>query len=187
MEPHAEQSLSANPEAASPSEDPAWLQPKVHRRLLAYVTSLVGNRHDAEDVMQRASVIMWRQHANFQPGTDFFAWASTIAFYEAKNFLRVSARAKVVFDDALLTQLADERRADLGRVEGRMEALEECIKKLDDSARKLLYAVYGDDGSIVRLAEVLGKAPKTLYNRLSLIRQVLVECIERRGPEGGAT
>ena len=32
-----------------------------HALLLRYVMTLVANRHDAEDVLQRASVVMWRR------------------------------------------------------------------------------------------------------------------------------
>ena len=35
--------------------------------LLRYVMSLVGNRGDAEDVLQRASVSMWRRFETFDP------------------------------------------------------------------------------------------------------------------------
>lgn len=67
-----------------------------HRSLLAYLVSLLGNRHDAEDVLH-ASVTMWRRFATFETGTDFLAWASTVAFYEARNFQRVAARSRPAF------------------------------------------------------------------------------------------
>ena len=62
-----------------------------HRRLLGYLVSLLGNRHDAEDVLQRACVTMWRKFETFERGTKFAAWASTVAFYEARNFQRMNA------------------------------------------------------------------------------------------------
>ena len=45
-----------------------------HAMLLRYVLSLVANRHDAEDVLQRASVVMWKRFGTFESGTDFVAW-----------------------------------------------------------------------------------------------------------------
>jgi len=42
-------------------EDFVRLLTEPHRRLLGYLLSLLGNRHDAEDVLQRASVTMWRR------------------------------------------------------------------------------------------------------------------------------
>ena len=116
-----------------------------HRRLLGYLMSLLGNRHDAEDVLQRASMTMWRRFETFEPGTDFMAWASTVAFYEAKNFQRVAARSRLRFDDELLNTLAAERLDDLRHLDERFDALEHCVGKLDAANRKLVEAVYGDD------------------------------------------
>jgi RNA polymerase sigma-70 factor (ECF subfamily) len=151
-----------------------------HRRLLGYLMSLLGNRHDAEDVLQRASVTMWRRFETFEPGTDFMAWASTVAFYEAKNFQRVATRSRLRFDDELLSTLAVERLDDLRHLDVRLDALEHCVGKLDEANRKLVEAVYGEDADIAALAAQLGRAPQTLYNRLNVIRRVLADCVERR-------
>ena len=178
--------LPASPEVSVDRHaDFVRLLTNAHRKLLAYLSTLVGNRHDAEDVLQQASVIMWGQFHTFTPDSDFVAWATTVAYYEAKNFLRISARAKVNFDDELLRLLTDERRAGLGQISARTEALEQCLGHLDESGRLLLMAVYRENMSIAGLAEQLGKSPKTLYNRLSLLRQSLAHCMEHRLLEGG--
>ena len=157
-----------------------------HRRLLGYLRSLLGNRHDAEDVLQRASMTMWRRFETFEPGTDFMAWASTVAFYEAKNFQRVTARSQLRFDDELLNTLAAERLDDLQHLDERFDALEHCVGKLDAANRKLVEAVYGEDADIVAMAAQIGRAPQTLYNRLNVIRRALADCVERRLAEGRA-
>ena len=157
-----------------------------YRRLLGYLRSLLGNRHDAEDVLQRASMTMWRRFETFVPGTDFMAWASTVAFYEAKNFQRVAARSRLCFDDDLLNTLAAERLDDLRHLDERFDALEHCVGKLDAANRRLVEAVYGEDADIVALAAQLGRAPQTLYNRLNVIRRALADCVERRLAEGRA-
>ena len=151
-----------------------------HRRLLAYLVSLLGNVQDAEDVLQRASVTMWRKFEVFESGTDFSAWASTIAFYEARNFQRLSARSRLVFSDDLLQTLAEERLKDIENVDSRYSALDACLKELDEPARALLEAAYLEDGSVVQLAEKLNRAPQTLYNKLNLLRRSLFNCVEQR-------
>jgi RNA polymerase sigma-70 factor (ECF subfamily) len=155
-----------------------------HRRLLGYLVSLLGNRHDAEDVMQRASVTLWRRFETFSPGTDFLAWASTVAFYEAKNFQRMAARSRLQFNESLLQMLAEERVADLANSEARIDALEVCLGKLDKTGQRLIEATYFEGSDIVSLAAQLGRAPQTLYNKLNLIRRALAECVERRLAEG---
>lgn len=151
-----------------------------HRRLLAYLVSILGNVQDAEDVFQRASVTMWQKFEVFESGTDFCAWASTIAFYEARNFQRLSARPRLVFSDDLLKTLAQERIQDVIDVDSRHDALNECLQELDEPARKLLEAAYLEEGSVVNLAEQLGRAPQTLYNKLNSLRRFLFNCVEQR-------
>ena len=167
----------------SPEPDQAefvGLLTQSHQRLLGYLRSLLGNRHDAQDVLQRASVTMWRRFDTFEPGTDFLAWACTVAFYEARNFLRVAARSRLRFDDDLLERLAAERVEDLRHFDPRLDALEHCVQRLDETQRDLVHAVYQEDADIGTLADRLGRAPQTLYNRLHLIRRALAECVERR-------
>lgn len=79
-----------------------------HGRLLAYVFRLLPHRQDAEDVLQRTSIALWRKYAQFDPSGDFLAWACTVAHFEVRNFLRTAARDRLRFGDALIEQLASE-------------------------------------------------------------------------------
>ena len=157
-----------------------------HRQLLGYLVSLLGNRHDAEDVLQRTSVTLWRKFATFEKGTNFPAWASTVAFYEARNFQRMAARSRLQFGDALLEILSAERVGDMGQTDARHDALDRCMEKLDDAGRKLVEAAYLDGSDIGVLAEQLGRAKQTLYNKLNIIRRALAECVTRRIAAEGA-
>lgn len=156
-----------------------------HAMLLRYVMSLVVNRHDAEDVLQRVGMVMWRRFETYESGTDFIAWATTIAFYEARNFQRTVGRARVTFDDRLFEILAAERALDIRRWNPRLEALESCLEKLDASARELVEAVYSQDLDAAELARRRGLAVQTIYNKLNFIRRALAECVERRLAEAG--
>ncbi|QOV88357.1 sigma-70 family RNA polymerase sigma factor [Humisphaera borealis] len=151
-----------------------------HGLLLRYLMSLVANRHDAEDVLQRASLVMWRRFGTFEPGTDFDAWATTVAFYEARNFQRLTGCSRVEFDDELMQTLAAERLEHVRHWPLRIDALERCVQKLDAASRALVSAIYTDGASAVEVAREQGCAPKTIYNKLTLIRRVLAECVQRR-------
>lgn len=151
-----------------------------HGRLMGYLMSLLGRRHDAEDVLQKASLTMWQKFDTFTLGTDFLAWAATICFYEAKNFQRLSARSPLSFDDRLLAVLARERLTDLGHREERLAALDRCLEKLPEKDRLLLHSAYIDQQAIVGLARQVGRSPQTLYNRLNSLRRSLADCVERR-------
>lgn len=154
-----------------------------HGLLLRYVMSLVANRHDAEDVLQRASLVMWRRFGTFESGTDFVAWATTVAYYEARNFQRVTGRCRLEFDDELMQTLAAERTQHVRQWSARSEALEHCVEKLDRASATLVEAIYTEGTTALEFAEQHGCAPKTIYNKLNFIRRALAECVQRRMAE----
>lgn len=170
----------ALPLSAERQEEFVRLLNEAHGLLLRYVMSLLGSRHDAEDVLQRASLVMWRRFGTFEPGTDFIAWATTVAFYEVRNFQRVMGRCRLVFDDELMETLASERVQHVRQWSARTEALELCVEKLDTASRALVEAVYTDGTQAIEVARQQGCAPKTIYNKLNFIRRVLAECVQRR-------
>lgn len=174
---------SAGPLSPERQEEFVLLLNGAHALLLRYVASLVGNRHDAEDVLQRASVVMWRRFATFEPGTDFVAWATTVAFYEVRNFQRITGRSRLQFDDELMQTLAAERAQNVRQWSARAEALEICMEKLDAANRDLVEAIYTHGMEINALAAQQGRAAQTLYNKLNFIRRALAECVQRRMAE----
>jgi RNA polymerase sigma-70 factor, ECF subfamily len=171
---------SALPLSAERQEEFVRLLNEAHGLLLRYVMSLLGNRHDAEDVLQRASVVMWRRLGTFEPGTDFIAWATTVAFYEVRNFQRVTGRCRLQFDDELMQTLAAERVQHVRQWCARTEAMERCVEKLDAASRTLLEAIYTKDTQAIEVARQHGCAPKTIYNKLNFIRRALAECVQGR-------
>jgi RNA polymerase sigma-70 factor (ECF subfamily) len=165
---------------AEPSERFITLLNGAHGRLLGFLRVILGNSADAEDVLQRASLTIWRKFADFDPTLDFFAWASSFAFYEAKNFQRVAARSRLHFDDELMQRLAEERTPDLDHREARLAAMDRCIEELDGSSRELVREFYLKNTDIGSLAQRLSRAPQTLYNKLNMLRRLLADCMKRR-------
>jgi RNA polymerase sigma-70 factor (ECF subfamily) len=151
-----------------------------HDRLFGYLMSLLGRWHDAQDVLQNSSLLMWRKFETYEPGSNFVAWASTICFYEARNFQRLKARSHLKFDDDLLETLASERLVDLDQQGRRIAALEQCLSEVGSAEREFLRTAYARDGGIAELAEKLQRAPRTLYNKLTVLRRRLTECVQRR-------
>jgi RNA polymerase sigma-70 factor, ECF subfamily len=183
MTPDPAPNDSAQPLSAERQEEFVLLLNGAHGLLLRYLLTLVANRHDAEDVLQRASLVMWRRFGTFEAGTDFIAWATTVAFYEARNFQRVTGRSRLEFDDELMQTLAAERVDHVRQWSARSDALEECMQKLDAASRALVEAIYTDGTQAIEIARQQGCAPKTIYNKLNFIRRALAECVQRRMAE----
>jgi RNA polymerase sigma-70 factor, ECF subfamily len=151
---------------------------RARESLFAYIFTLLPHWSDAEDVFQQTSLVLWRKFGEFQPESDFLAWACRVAFFEVRNFQRVASRDRLRFSDAVLAQLAEQRVISPEIANRKREFLQDCIAKLSDDQRALLLRTYEDERSIRQLADEFDRAPQTLYNRLSHIRRTLFECVE---------
>lgn len=158
---------------------------ETNHRIHAFISTLLPHRADADDVFQKTSVILWRKFGEFDPATDFVAWACRVAHFEVHNFLRVERRRPVIFDDALIRQLAEERLASEPRLSRRGEALQYCLDELPANSRQLVEKCYAKHGEINQVANTLGQSVHTLYKKLSRVRRSLRDCIEQRLAEEG--
>lgn len=59
-----------------------------HGRLWGLATALIGDRHEAEDLVQEAAIVAFRKLADFTPDTNFTAWMSKIIRMHALNWRR---------------------------------------------------------------------------------------------------
>ena len=46
------------------------------------------NHHDAEEVFQNTSVVLWNKFGEFSAGSNFFAWASRVAYFEVLSLMK---------------------------------------------------------------------------------------------------
>jgi RNA polymerase sigma-70 factor len=151
-----------------------------HSRILAYIYSLIPNFQDAEDICQKTSLVLWNKFHQVEPDGDFLVWACRVAYLEVRNFRRTAARDRLYFSEELMAVLADDRASELPQAGRRLLALQECMKQLSLGEQELLQHAYSQEQSIQTLAERLGRAVQTVYNRLFRIRRLLFNCVEKR-------
>jgi len=158
------------------------------RSLLGYIKSLVANHHEAEDLSQRVNVILWQKRANFEAGTNFRAWAFTIARLEVLNQLRQQRRDQRVFSDRQNLELSSAF-VPVTEVEdeARLGALKDCLERLPSRDQELLFVRYATDRPLKEYAENLSRSPGTLKARLFQIRENLRKSIEAKLREGEVT
>ena len=60
--------------------------------VFSFVLAMVQNTADAEDIVQRASMTMWRCFDQYQSGTNFRNWAFQVAKNTALNHLTKRGR-----------------------------------------------------------------------------------------------
>jgi RNA polymerase sigma-70 factor (ECF subfamily) len=140
---------------------------------------MVRRLQDAEDVFQQASMTMWRKFDEFQPGTDFVAWACRVARFKALNFLDAKGRQRVYFSEGLLEELARHEPSTAELQETRLKALAQCREKLSPIDQQLLVECYSSEEAAGEVARRLGRPVGSVYDSLSRIRRALYRCIRR--------
>ncbi len=151
-----------------------------YRVFYAYAISLGADLHQADDIMQDASVVLWQHFDQFEPGTNFVRWGRCILKNVFRNHRRAQWRRKFVFSPALVDRLFDTQCAADELLEVRLNALRTCLKKLPRSDRRLVDAFYEKGTTLAEKARKLGKPANTLHKAISRIRLRLSECIDRQ-------
>jgi RNA polymerase sigma-70 factor (ECF subfamily) len=146
--------------------------------LLLYVQSLLPGDPAARDIAQQSNTKIWEKREDFEPGTNFRAWAFAIARYEVLNYRKRQARdARLVFsndlEETIATELAD-RPDDL---QDSHEALRRCLQKLSPQQRDLLMHRYSNAGTLAEYADSVGRSVGGLKVTLHRLRSILLTCI----------
>jgi RNA polymerase sigma-70 factor (ECF subfamily) len=148
------------------------------RRIYGFIMTLVFSHHDAEEVFQNTSVVLWNKFGEFRPGSSFFAWASRIAYFEVLNLMKQQRRFRLVSEEAL-ESLADEAMALSEETTSRQEALEECLSRLAVADRELLQERYYYQRPPKQIASMQSRSVDSVYRALSRIHNLLLHCVQR--------
>lgn len=154
------------------------------RGLYAYILGLVGNFADADDLDQIVKLQLWREFGKYEPGTDFGAWARTLARYQVMAHFSSKKRSRAQYASEVIKLLADDLAVEAEQFDRRAYALEECLKSVSDSNRDLLRRVYTDGAAVNQVARDSGRPVDQLYKILSRTRRFLHDCIQKRICQG---
>jgi RNA polymerase sigma-70 factor (ECF subfamily) len=155
-------------------------------RLYAYVLSLLGDPDQANDVLQEANLVLWRNAAEFQMGSNFRAWAFRIAHFQVMAHRQRQLRDRLVFDDETLAVLDPAAKAVDETYPERQERLTACLEKLSEAERYLLRQRYADGLSLQAIADSVRRTANALAQTLFRIRRRLIDCVTRMA-EGGTS
>jgi RNA polymerase sigma-70 factor (ECF subfamily) len=153
-------------------------------RLAGYVHAMIPLWNDAEDVLQNTKVRLWDQFDQFEPGTDFAAWAFTVAGYMIRTYRKQQKRQRLCFSDDVLQRISQYTPATSLMEEDRVSALMACVQTLGGTSRRLLRLFYGERRDVKGIAWDLGQTTAATYQALSRIRRSLLGCVEKRLQRG---
>ncbi|MEP4077283.1 MAG: sigma-70 family RNA polymerase sigma factor [Haloferula sp.] len=155
--------------------------------LRQFIGYLMSGASGVSDLVQEVNVLLWQKRDQFEIGTNFRAWAFTIARYRVLGHLRQKRKeGQFLFSTELIDRLADEWQEDPDEHETQLVALEFCMEKLPSDDLDLVRARYNEHGGVERFAKELGLSAGSLRLRLFRLRAGLKRCVEKQiEGEGG--
>lgn len=155
---------------------------EVQLPLRLYVQALLPGDSAAHDVVQQANATLWKKRDDFVLGTNFKAWAFSVARYEVLNHRKQQARdTRLVFGEELEQVFAQDLAERDCETERRHEALRGCMEKLRQQDRELILHRYSSTaGTLDDFAQRMGRSVGGLKVTLHRLRNALLACIEKQ-------
>ena len=148
-------------------------------RIQAFILTLVPNFNDAEDIYQETISMIWDKFATFEKGTDFVAWAVTIAKFKVLEFRAKQKKSKIQFTDKIYEKLESAALSQKSAAQDRLDVLKRCIRKLSEKEKDLLKMRYGLDLSFQKMSLRIGKTSPAIHRAIAIIHSKLALCVRR--------
>ena len=152
------------------------------KRIFGYILLMVPQHADAEDILQETMAIMWEKFEQYEPGTDFAAWGTTIAKYRIYNFRK---KHKPLLQNEVIELIKVEASNFFDSIDEHLSTLKKCISELSHRDKKLLKMRYESDFTFEKIASRIDFTASGVYRALSRIHCKLVECLRRHRVKEG--
>ncbi len=161
---------------------------RYERRIYGHSLRLLGNKEDAEDVLQETFLNVFRAIKNFRGDSSFSTWIYRIATNNALMKLRKSGRVEVEFDDEFPNIDPAKGGATVSYIEGPGDALiekevlaelDKAVKKLPEKYRTIFLLRDVEEFSTTETAEILDITESAVKSRLHRARLSLREGLSK--------
>lgn len=156
----------------------------------AYIITQIPGCSEVRDILQEVNMLLWEKMSDFELGTNFGAWACTVAYYKVLDYRKKEKKnGFLVFSEELAKTLSTESETrEPAALEAKRNALHFCLQKLTDKNRELLTARYNcPSGDMKQMSDETGRSRASLRVSLSRLRASLKNCIVKHlSTEGGA-
>ena len=146
------------------------------QRLYGYIFRRMANRDQAMEVLQQTNLVLCRKADDFEPGTNFNAWAVTVAHYQVLAYRKTMARERLVFTDDVF-HLVDEQEENAEERAEQMQVLRHCYSKMSGENQSFMNLRYKDGLSIKQMAVEVGKQAGAVRVQLHRLRLSLKDCV----------
>ncbi|WP_040763401.1 sigma-70 family RNA polymerase sigma factor, partial [Novipirellula maiorica] len=122
----------------------------------AFVTSVVRDFRDRDDVLQDIAVAVIESFDSYDPEYPFVAWALGVARNQVGLYLRGRRRDRLVFDDDTVACLAVAIHEVAKEKSMQLDFLQDCLGGLEGRALRLFELRYQDDIKPAAIADRVG-------------------------------
>ncbi|MHA3775170.1 sigma-70 family RNA polymerase sigma factor [Verrucomicrobiota bacterium sgz303538] len=154
--------------------------------LRGFVLSLVSNFGHVDDVVQETFIAVTKKATDFEPGTNFRAWAWTIARYKALQFIEKHGTANEHLSPEVIEALCAHDSARDWHTEELLSKLGDCIGELAPKARQAIELRYMQALRPPDVARVMNWTVDAVHVVLARARIVLRECVTGRATREAA-
>src|SRR5512133_1981306 len=108
------------------------------QEIFRYVSALVPNVIDAEDIVQQTALSLWEKFDAYDPSQPFTPWACRFALNKAHQWIERRQRWQALLEHGLAEELAHRRQELQPEFELRLKHLERCLRQLPPGQRALV-------------------------------------------------
>jgi RNA polymerase sigma-70 factor (ECF subfamily) len=154
--------------------------------LLSFISGLVRDVHEAEDIFQEVWIRLANASENGVVIESQIKWCRGVAKNLILHYWRDHRTAKVIADSELLAflnyvELAyDEKEITPDQWNDRQQALHDCVTDLPEKSRHLLKLKYDEQCSIAEICRRMGKSSAAIVKALLRLRAALAICVEKK-------
>jgi RNA polymerase sigma-70 factor, ECF subfamily len=146
--------------------------------IMGFILSLLPDLAEAQDVLQEVFLVVTRKAADFRRGSDFFAWACTIARFKVLEARRRRRAAEVMLSAEIIELLCVSGPEEVFADE-RLQWVSDCVQRLAPRAREMVRMRYFGEQQPEEIARLLAWTPTAVNSALTKARGFLRDCLER--------
>jgi len=156
-------------------------------KLFVYIYRLVGNKEEAEDLLQDVFVKAYKNLNSYDTDRKFSSWIYRIAHNESVNYIkRKSLKRFISFETITTTKdkldsSSIEEGADKAWLRKEIsQEVSDAINKLPFKYKQVLTLRYYSDQSYEEIGEILGRPVNTVGTLINRAKKKLAEELEKK-------
>lgn len=153
---------------------------RFHGPVYQFSLRTLNNPADAADVLNAVMLEVWQRAGSFAGQSQVRTWLFSIARNKSVDILR-RKRPSEAFDETMLDEGADDFCEHLAGLELQQQGAQvrQCLDKLKDSHRQVVYLTFFEELAYPEIAEVMGIPLGTVKTRMHHAKQQLLQCLGR--------